>query len=100
MFAPGLPPAEESSPVGPVGVWLAWVGYQSFGHACFFFPLLLGAWGASAFVRPLVTRGWVPVAGLAILLAAATRLFAHAADQGRILRRALAPLLPPRVAAA
>ncbi|HKB26248.1 MAG TPA: DNA translocase FtsK 4TM domain-containing protein [Methylomirabilota bacterium] len=100
MFDPRIPPAEQSSPVGPVGVWLAWVGYQSFGHACFFFPLLLGAWGASAFVRPLVTRGWVPVAGLAILLAAATGLFAHAADKGGIVGRALASWLSAGVGTA
>jgi S-DNA-T family DNA segregation ATPase FtsK/SpoIIIE len=100
MFDPRIPPAEQSSPVGPVGVWLAWVGFQSFGYASFFFPLLLGAWGASAFVRPLVTRGWVPVAGLAVLLAAATGLFAHAADKGGIVGRALASWLSADVGTA
>ncbi len=100
MFDPRIPPAEQSSPVGPVGVWLAWVGFQSFGYASFFFPLLLGAWGASAFVRPLVTRGWVPVAGLAVLLAAATGLFAHAADKGGIVGRALASWLSAGVGTA
>ncbi len=80
MFDPALPPAEQASPVGPVGVWLGWVAFQSFGHAGFLFPLLLGAWGASAFVRPLVTRGWVPVAGIALLLVSATGLLTQASS--------------------
>ncbi|OGL20169.1 MAG: hypothetical protein A3F92_08000 [Candidatus Rokubacteria bacterium RIFCSPLOWO2_12_FULL_71_22] len=79
MFDPLLPPAAQSSPVGPVGVWLGWAVFQSFGYAGFLFPLLLGAWGASAFVRPLVARGWLPFAGLALLLVAATGLLTQAA---------------------
>jgi S-DNA-T family DNA segregation ATPase FtsK/SpoIIIE len=80
MFDPALPPAEQASPVGPVGVWLGWVAFQSFGYAGFLFPLLLGAWGASAFVRPLVTRGWVPVAGIVLLLMSATGLLTQASS--------------------
>ncbi|MEK7700642.1 MAG: DNA translocase FtsK 4TM domain-containing protein, partial [candidate division NC10 bacterium] len=80
MFDPALPPAEQASPVGPVGVWLGWVAFQSFGYAGFLFPILLGAWGASAFVRPLVTRGWVPVAGLVLLLVSATGLLTQASS--------------------
>ncbi len=78
VFDPARPPAEQASPVGPVGAWLGWVAFQSFGYAGFLFPILVGAWGASAFVRPLVTRGWVPAAGIALLLASATGLFAQA----------------------
>ena len=59
--------------------WAGWVVFQSFGYAGFLFPLLLGAWGASAFVRPLVARGWLPFAGLALLLVAATGLLTQAA---------------------
>ncbi|MBI2014074.1 MAG: DNA translocase FtsK [Candidatus Rokubacteria bacterium] len=80
MFDPVLPPAEQASPVGPVGVWLGWAAFQSFGYAGFMFPLLLGAWGASAFVRPLVTRGWLPLAGLAVLIVASTGLLTQAAN--------------------
>jgi len=56
MFDPALPPAVQSGPVGPVGVWLGWVAFQSFGYAGFLFPLLLGAWGVSAFVRTPIVR--------------------------------------------
>ena len=74
MFDPALPPAEQASPVGPVGVWLGWVAFQSFGYAGFLFPILVGAWGVSAFVRPVVMSGWGPVAGIAVLLVSATGL--------------------------
>ena len=90
LWRPDVPPAEQASPVGPVGVWLAWVSFQSFGYASFFFPLLLGAWGTSAFVRPLVARGFIPVAGLGILLAAAAGLLGHGAAKGGIVGEALA----------
>ena len=90
LWRPDVPPAEQTSPVGPVGVWLAWVSFQSFGYASFFFPLLLGAWGTSAFVRPLVARGFIPVAGLGILLAAAAGLLGHGAAKGGIVGEALA----------
>ena len=90
LFRPDVPPAEQTSPVGPVGIWLAWVSFQSFGYAGFFFPLLLGAWGTSAFVRPLVARGFIPVAGLGILLAAATGLLGHGAAKGGLVGDALA----------
>jgi len=90
LFRSDVPPAEQASPVGPLGVWLAWASFESFGYAGFFFPVVLGAWGASAFVRPLVTRGFIPVAGLGILLAAATGLLGHGAARGGIVGEALA----------
>jgi S-DNA-T family DNA segregation ATPase FtsK/SpoIIIE len=37
-------------------------------------------WGLSAFLKPLVARGWVPVAGLAVLLVAATGLLQQTSD--------------------
>ncbi len=77
-FDPARPPTAQHSPMGPVGVWLAWAAVKSFGYGGFLFPLLLGAWGASAFVRPLVTRGWAPLAGLALLLVSATGLLTQA----------------------
>ncbi|MGH7276006.1 MAG: DNA translocase FtsK 4TM domain-containing protein, partial [Candidatus Rokuibacteriota bacterium] len=79
-FDPALSPAEQASPVGPVGVWLGWVAFQSFGYAAFLFPLLLGAWGASAFVRPIVASGWLPLAGIAVLLVSATGLLTQASS--------------------
>ena len=77
-FDPSRPPAVQQSPVGPVGVWLGWAAFQSFGYAGFLFPLLLGAWGASAFVRPPVTRGVLPFTGLTVLLVSAAGLLAQA----------------------
>src|SRR5439155_1193068 len=73
-FDSGLPPAAQNSPTGPIGVWIAWAISQSFGYAGFLLPILLGAWGASAFVRPLVMRGMLPFLGLAVLLVSATGL--------------------------
>ena len=80
VFDPALGPAEQPSVVGPVGVWLGWALFRAFGYAGFLLPLLLGVWGLSAFLRPLVARGWVPIAGLAVLLVAATGLLQQTSD--------------------
>src|SRR3989442_388464 len=80
VFDPAGAPAEQPSMVGPVGIWLAWASFRAFGYAAFLFPLAAGVWGASAFLRPLAARGWVPVAGLLLLLLAATGLFQQATD--------------------
>src|SRR5262249_62344975 len=48
--------------------------------AAFLFPLAAGVWGTAAFVRPLAARGWVPVAGLLLLLLAATGLLQQSTD--------------------
>jgi len=77
-FDPTLTPAEQQGLTGPVGVWLGWFTFQSFGYAGFLLPLLLGAMGASAFLRPIVVRGWVPLAGLGALLIAAAGLLTQA----------------------
>jgi S-DNA-T family DNA segregation ATPase FtsK/SpoIIIE len=80
VFDPALPPAEQASAVGPVGWWLGWGLFRTLGYAGFLLPLLLGAWGVAAFARPRVARGWVPVAGLGLLLVAAAGLLQQAAD--------------------
>jgi S-DNA-T family DNA segregation ATPase FtsK/SpoIIIE len=80
VFDPALPPREQATSVGPVGWWLGWALFRALGYAGFLLPLLLGAWGASAFVRPKIARGWVPVAGLGVLLLAAAGLLQQAAD--------------------
>jgi S-DNA-T family DNA segregation ATPase FtsK/SpoIIIE len=88
-FDPAIAPGEQSSVVGPVGAWLGWAVYRSFGYAGFLFPLLLGVWGAATFVKPVVARGWLPVTGLAGLLVTATGLLAqasHALSGGRAAR--------------
>ncbi|MGH7277760.1 MAG: DNA translocase FtsK 4TM domain-containing protein, partial [Candidatus Rokuibacteriota bacterium] len=88
-FNVALSPAEQHGPVGPVGVWLAWAFFRSFGYAAFLFPLLLAAWGASVFVRPSLARGALPLVGLGLLLLTTTGLLAHAtrATGGDPLRR-------------
>ena len=80
VFDPAVAPGEQSSMVGPVGIWLAWACFRSFGYAAFLFPLAAGVWGVSAFVRPLAARGWTPIAGLLVLLLAATGLLQQATD--------------------
>ena len=80
VLDPGVAPAEQSSIVGPVGVWVAWAFFRAFGYAAFLFPLAAAVWGVAAFVRPLAARGWVPVAGLLLLLVAATGLLQHATE--------------------
>jgi S-DNA-T family DNA segregation ATPase FtsK/SpoIIIE len=80
VFDPAVAPGEQSSMVGPVGIWLAWACFRAFGYAAFLFPLAAGVWGVSAFVRPLAARGWTPIAGLLLLLLAATGLLQQATD--------------------
>ena len=80
VFDPALPPREQATSVGPVGWWLGWALFRALGYAGFLMPLLVGAWGVSAFLRPKITRGWVPLAGLGVLLLAAAGLLQQAAD--------------------
>ena len=77
-FDPTLTPAEQQGLTGPVGVWFGWATFQSFGYSGYLLPLLLGAWGASAFLRPIVVRGWVPLVGLAALLGSAAGILTQA----------------------
>ena len=80
VFDPAVLPSHQAALVGPVGIWLAWGVFRSFGYAAFLFPIMAGVWGLSAFVRPLATRGWVPIGGLLLLLLTATGLLHHATD--------------------
>ncbi len=80
VFDPTIAPADQITMVGPVGIWVAWSFFRAFGYAAFLFPLAAGVWGAAAFVRPLAARGWVPVAGLLLLLLAATGLLQQSTD--------------------
>ena len=53
VFDPRAAPRPSSgTSVGPVGAWLGWALFRALGYAGFLLPLLLGAWGVSAFVRP------------------------------------------------
>jgi S-DNA-T family DNA segregation ATPase FtsK/SpoIIIE len=80
VFDPAVPPSHQAALVGPVGIWTAWGVFRSFGYAAFLFPLMAGVWGVSAFVRPLARRGFMPIAGLLLLLVTATGLLHHATD--------------------
>ncbi|HEV8474990.1 MAG TPA: DNA translocase FtsK 4TM domain-containing protein [Methylomirabilota bacterium] len=80
IYDPTVAPGEQGGVVGPVGTWLAWALFRAFGYASLLFPVAAGVWGASAFVRPLSARGWLPVAGLALLLLAATGLLQQATE--------------------
>src|SRR5262245_55100203 len=77
-FDPRQTPARQESLAGPVGLWLAWGLFQAFGYAGVLLPILLGAWGASAFLRHSLVRGALPVLGLAGLLVTASGLLALA----------------------
>ena len=80
VFDPALPAREQATSVGPVGWWLGWALFRALGYAGFLVPMLLGAWGLSAFVRPKIARGWVPLVGLGALLLAAAGILQQAAD--------------------
>jgi len=80
VFDPAVAPSHQAALVGPVGIWVAWGIFRAFGYAAFLFPLMAAVWGVSAFVRPLATRGWVPIGGLVLLLLAATGLLQQSTD--------------------
>jgi S-DNA-T family DNA segregation ATPase FtsK/SpoIIIE len=80
VFDPAVAPGHQAALVGPVGIWVAWGVFRSFGYAAFLFPLMAAVWGVSAFLRPLATRSWVPVGGLLLLLLAATGLLQQSTD--------------------
>ena len=79
-FYPRVVPGNQESLAGPVGLWLSWALFRGFGYAGFLFPMFLGAWGASAFLRPSGVRGRLPWLGLAVLLLTATGLLSLAAS--------------------
>ncbi|MGH7334530.1 MAG: DNA translocase FtsK 4TM domain-containing protein [Candidatus Rokuibacteriota bacterium] len=73
-FDPHEAPTDQHGLVGPVGVWLAWALFRALGYAGILFPVLLGGWGASSFLRTSTVRGRLPLVGLTVLLVAATGL--------------------------
>ncbi len=79
-FDPTRHPLDQSSPVGPVGLWLGWAAFWAFGSAGYVFPLLLIRYGAGAFVRAPLARGWPGRAGLALLLVSVTGILARNSD--------------------
>jgi len=79
-YEPTVHLLDQSSPVGPVGVWLGWIFFWAFGHAGFLFPLLLAGYGASAFIRSRMVTGWPAGLGLALLLISATGILTRMSD--------------------
>jgi len=79
-YDPTLHLLDQTSPVGPVGVWLGWVFFWAFGYAGYLFPLLLAGYGASAFIRSRMVTGWPAVAGLGLLLISVTGILTRMSD--------------------
>jgi len=79
-FDPTLHLLDQSSPVGPVGVWLGWVFFWAFGYAGYLFPLLLAGYGASAFIRSRMVTGWPAAVGLGLLLISVTGILTRLSD--------------------
>ena len=79
-YDPTLHLMDQTSPVGPVGVWLGWVFFWAFGYAGYLFPLLLAGYGASAFIRSRMVTGWPAVAGLGLLLISVTGILTRMSD--------------------
>ena len=79
-YDPTLHLFDQTSPVGPVGVWLGWVFFWAFGYAGYLFPLLLAGYGASAFIRSRMVTGWPAAVGLGLLLISVTGLLTRLSD--------------------
>jgi S-DNA-T family DNA segregation ATPase FtsK/SpoIIIE len=79
-YDPTLHLFDQTSPVGPVGVWLGWAFFWAFGYAGYLFPLLLAGYGASAFIRSRMVTGWPAVAGLGLLLISVTGILTRLSD--------------------
>ncbi|MBI1728387.1 MAG: DNA translocase FtsK 4TM domain-containing protein, partial [Candidatus Rokubacteria bacterium] len=79
-FDPTLHLLDQTSPVGPVGVWLGWVFFWAFGYAGYLFPMVLAGYGASAFIRSRMVTGWPAAVGLALLLISATGTLTRMSD--------------------
>ena len=79
-FDPTLHLLDQSSPVGPVGVWLGWAFFWAFGYAGYLFPLLLAGYGASAFIRSRMVTGWPAALGLGLLLIGVTGILTRLSD--------------------
>jgi len=79
-YDPTLHLFDQTSPVGPVGVWLGWVFFRAFGYAGYLFPLLLAGYGASAFIRSRMVTGWPAAVGLGLLLISVTGLLTRMSD--------------------
>src|SRR5262245_33440884 len=71
---------DQTSPVGPLGVWLGGGLFWAFGYAGYLLPALAALYGIAAFVCPRIAAGWPALAGLALLLVSATGMLARASE--------------------
>ncbi len=78
IFKPSLRLADQASPVGPLGVWLAGAVFWAFGYAGYLVPLGLAFYGVTAFLHRRLAVGWPVLAGFGCLLVAFTGLLARA----------------------
>jgi len=79
-FDPALHPLDQSSPVGPVGLWVGWTLFRAFGYGGYVFPALFVLYGIGAFARSRLARGWAALVGLVLLLVSVTGMLARASD--------------------
>src|SRR5262249_29328447 len=79
-YDPTLHLMDQSSPVGPVGVWLGWVFFWAFGYAGYLFPMLLAGFGSSALLPIRMVPGSTAVVGLALLLVSVTGILTRLSD--------------------
>ncbi len=75
-YDPTLHWVDQSARVGPVGLWLGWGLFWLFGYGGYLIPLVLAAYGVSAFLRATPRTGPSSLVGLGLLLVAATGLLA------------------------
>jgi S-DNA-T family DNA segregation ATPase FtsK/SpoIIIE len=83
-FDPRVAPGAQSSPVGPVGAWVGWALFRTFGYAGYLLPVLLGAWGSFAFVPVHLRAGWATLGGLAVLLLATAGALERTGSAGTV----------------
>ncbi|HUG37303.1 MAG TPA: DNA translocase FtsK 4TM domain-containing protein, partial [Candidatus Limnocylindrales bacterium] len=73
-------PGDQWGPVGPVGLWAGWGTFWAVGYAGYLFPGLLAIYGVAAFVPARQPRGWLGLAGLAVLVISMTGILARLSD--------------------
>jgi S-DNA-T family DNA segregation ATPase FtsK/SpoIIIE len=76
-YDPALHWLDQEASVGDVGLWLGWAGFAAVGYAAYLVPLALGAWGVSAFVRPVAMGGLATLLGVGFGLVGLTGLLAR-----------------------
>jgi DNA segregation ATPase FtsK/SpoIIIE, S-DNA-T family len=79
-FDPGLSPLDQTSPAGPIGVWVGWLVFGCLGDAGYVLPALLALYGVRAFLRPVGRRRVSALIGALVLTLATSGVLAIASD--------------------